>query len=156
MSKYWTQLYVMLVEYKKTSMLMAFGIRESWVVGKIFFLLKFTFWTQLTFFRILRFSNHVFILLGKPSKKKKFNIFYIGGHFFHICLAPLYWWWQVCHTTCDKIQPVQTTLWWGGKTHQVAWNVTKSHLKWLCHKTPAPAVSNRQVTVRVKYSFSQT
>ena len=31
-------------------------------------------------------------------------------HFFHICLAPLYWWWQMCHTTCDKIQPVQTTL----------------------------------------------
>ena len=80
----------------------------------------------------------------------------ISWHFFHICLAPLYWWWQVCHTTGDKIQPVQTTLWWGGKTHQVAWNVTKSHLKWLCHKTPAPAVSNRQVTVRVKYSFSQT
>ena len=97
MSKYWTQLYVMLVEYKKTSVLMAFGIRESWVVGKIFFLLKFTFWTQLTFFRILRFSYHVFILLGKPSKKKVKHFLHWGGqdrsllHFFFLQKHGLKW-----------------------------------------------------------------
>ena len=74
MSKYWTQLYVMLVEYKKTSVLMAFGIRESWMVGKVFFLLKFTFWTQLTFIRNLRFSYHVFILLLMLEYHHRFGV----------------------------------------------------------------------------------